>query len=471
MVQRAAQQAQIRHERRDARLGDDPIEREHRLVACRRVRRDRRDHRILFSHHARARLDAALDAHAARRRGRPAHVVGAAWERAAVDRVHRRIDARLHRVARRLRAQHRVGDALAEREHHLDLDEIHVRAHLDQRVLGREARHEADEVERAARIDEELNGPDAAEAGVRDQIERGRPDRGAHFFATMQRIDRRRGRLAQHPAVILARAGLEIAQHADVALAVRGDLHFHVARAIDVPLEDDRGAVELERREMRFQLLVVLAHQQHARLRDADGALDHHRKAHALRFHACIADGRSSDVARGQHPHARFFGGGAQGEPVAMEHERLGVRPDEHDARLLAAPRQLEALVEEAVAGMDRLAAVRDRGRHDHGRVGVVLGRADVRDRIARLRVDRFLFSVGTGGDGVGPEATAGAGHAGRDFATTGDEDLLEHGRESSPSATGSTRTRASGSTNGSGTESGVRECGSRCMRAVRARA
>ena len=61
--------------------------------------------------------------------------------------------------------------------------------------------------------------------------------------------------------------------------------------------------------------------------------------------------------------------------PGRLEHVRA--RPDEHDARRLARPRQPRVLGQEAVARVDRLRPRRDRGRDHRLHVQVTLRRAD----------------------------------------------------------------------------------------------
>jgi hypothetical protein len=109
--------------------------------------------------------------------------------------------------------------------------------------------------------------------------------------------------------------------------------------------------------------------------------------------------------------------------PGRLEHVRA--RPDEHDARRLARPREPRVLRQEAVARVDRVRSRRDRGRDDRFGVEVTLGRARRPDPDCVVgQPSRYRVRIGVRDrqHGLDAEALAGAQHADGDLAAIGDQ-------------------------------------------------
>ena len=120
----------------------------------------------------------------------------------------------------------------------------------------------------------------------------------------------------------------------------------------------------------------------------------------------------------------------ARGGLVAHLLHHVGARPDEGDALVGADLGEVGVLGEEAVAGMDRLGAGLQRRADDARDLEVALrgrGGADVDGLVGEAHHRR----VGVGGrvdrDRLDAELATRPGHAQRDLAAVGDQDLAEH--------------------------------------------
>src|ERR1035437_983044 len=112
----------------------------------------------------------------------------------------------------------------------------------------------------------------------------------------------------------------------------------------------------------------------------------------------------------------------------ALQH--LGRRTDE--GQIVGTHDVGETLVlgQEAVSGMDGIAAGDDRGREDgRSRKVAVFGvcRADADGLVGELRGQTFAVGLAVGDDGAYSEASAGTQNSQRNFAAVGDQDLAEH--------------------------------------------
>ncbi len=111
-----------------------------------------------------------------------------------------------------------------------------------------------------------------------------------------------------------------------------------------------------------------------------------------------------------------------------LDGARIGA--DEDDARLRQRPREGRPLAEEAVARMHRLRARLLAGLDDlvDHEIGLRRrGRPDGDRFVGHFDVQRILVGLGIDGDGLDPHATRGLDDPTGDFATVGDENLLEH--------------------------------------------
>ena len=177
-----------------------------------------------------------------------------------------------------------------------------------------------------------------------------------------------------------------------VPVEIAEDLDLDVTRAphelLDVHLvvaEGERGFASRRLRE-RLEL--------RRRRDDPDAAaaaavagLEHERIADALGDRAGLAGVARQGAARRQGRHARRLGQRARGDLVAQGAHRLRRRAHEDDAGLRARDREVRALGEKAVAGMDGVHS-RPQGHPDDG-VHVEIGvdrRALRADEIALVR-------------------------------------------------------------------------------------
>ena len=227
---------------------------------------------------------------------------------------------------------------------------------------------------------------------------------------------------ALHRAVALAER-----EHAPVRVGEQ--LHLDVARPLEVALEVDAVVAERGRRLAlgRFERLGELA----ARADDA---------------HAAPAAARSRLHDQGRLVALRDRGhAGRAREPLRLElvaarAQRVGRRPDPGEPGRVDRLREVGALGEEAVAGMNRVGAAL--GARRAGARAASRYDAISTDLVGRARVQRAGV-VGRGDrDGLEAERPRGAEDAQRDLAAVRDEHLL-HGRDarrSKGAATGARR-------------------------------
>ena len=135
---------------------------------------------------------------------------------------------------------------------------------------------------------------------------------------------------------------------------------------------------------------------------------------------------RDGVVEPADHRHGRRDGRGPGAGLVAEQLQMRHVRPDEGQPRLGAHPGKIAALGEEAVAGMDGVAAGRRR-RRDHG-LGIQIGRRALARQgpgfvgDAEVQAARVVFRIH--GDGRQAHVGRGAGDADGDLAPVGDQQL-----------------------------------------------
>ncbi len=170
-----------------------------------------------------------------------------------------------------------------------------------------------------------------------------------------------------------------LAERRDVAVLVGEELDLDVARPVEIALAEDRVVAERRRclaarRRERFVELLGCAYDAHPAPAAARGRLDEQREADLLRRPAR------------QDGHAGRARGLLGGQLVAPGSQRGRRRADPGQSRVEHGLRQLGALGEEAVAGMDGVGAGLPRGAHVLGRVEV--GR-DLDERVRRLGVER----------------------------------------------------------------------------------
>ena len=202
---------------------------------------------------------------------------------------------------------------------------------------------------------------------------------------------------------------------ADGAMVVADDLHFDVAGVADPALDIDAVAAEgrlglgLAARIGLLQLGGVID-DAHAASATAGDGLDHHCAAGAQRCKEGLGlfeAGRPAGAF--DHGHAAFSSPAPWPAPCRRTVQRLRRRPDEDDAFLDAAPGECGILAEEAIAGVQRIAAGRLRSR-DHGFDVQIGPRAPPRDLVSGIGgagMHRLRIVGGIDRDRGEPDVTA----------------------------------------------------------------
>ncbi len=175
--------------------------------------------------------------------------------------------------------------------------------------------------------------------------------------------------------------------------------------------------------------VVVRMHRAHAPSAAAGEGLDHDRDIRTERGAERLCGfERGGAVGAGQDGHAGLAGDPARGGLVAEQIQRLRAGADEDQPGIGAGAGEGRVLAEEAVAGMDRVAAGFAGGSDDLG--GVEVGRhADALEREAGIGcadMEGVRVVLGMDADGLDPHFGGGTDDADRDFAAIGDEQFLD---------------------------------------------
>ena len=295
--------------------------------------------------------------------------------------------------------------------------DLHARVHFDEIELVVLVQ----EFERArAEIAHLLAGVGAAVADAVDQTAR----------------DARRRRFLDHLLVAALHRAIALAEPDRVAERIRENLDLDVARILEELLHVDLRIAE--RAARFFARHVDRVHERRFRV--------HHAHAAPAAAARRLDDHRIADRARNLHDFLRIVGQRAfrtrHARHAGLDHRLLGgdlvahhadgfrTRPDEREARLLDALREIRVLREKAVAGVDRF-GVGDFGRADerrHVQVGEVRRRrSDTDGFVGELHVLRFLVGFGIDDDRLDAQFAARALDAKRDFATVRNEDFFKH--------------------------------------------
>ena len=244
-----------------------------------------------------------------------------------------------------------------------------------------------------------------------------------------------RGRLLDHFLVAPLHRAIALAQCDHAAPAVTKQLHFDVARVLDVFFQIDAGILEVgtcqtfDRLECLAQFVRTPA-QTHADTATAGGTLDHHRITDAR----CLGM-RVSDIAQqpaaGQQWHMVLFRQLARGVFQAETPHLVGRRPDEHHPRLGALFGKGGVFGKETVTGMDGLCAGAERDFEYAFAAQVTFGcrrSTDAHGFIRHLHMQRT--GIGFGIDRHGPDTHPfqGADDAASDRAAIRYQDFIEHG-------------------------------------------
>ena len=182
----------------------------------------------------------------------------------------------------------------------------------------------------------------------------------------------------------------------DVAGLFKILLQVHLARA-------ERGlALGASEREQARQLACV-AHDPHPLAAAARRRFDQHRITDRLGVRLRIAQLRDAGAfAARQHRHAGALHDPARARLIAHQADMAGARPDEPQSGAMAGFGEIAVLGQEAVARMDRVGAVGNRGAQDRRDVEIaVLGRrrADTNRLVCHPHVQRLLIGSRIDGD------------------------------------------------------------------------
>ena len=223
-----------------------------------------------------------------------------------------------------------------------------------------------------------------------------------------------------------------VAEVAEAAAAVGRHLHFDVpgvgeeAFDVDVARAERRLCFGLRAGEGVVDVGGVVD-DAHAAPATAVGRLDEHGRAgwkvreEALRGAQVHRFAQAAD-----HRHAVFGGELAGCSLVAEAFQRGRTRADEDDASRVAGPRQSRILAQEAVAGVQGVAARALRRRDDglHVQVGACAHAGDQRGIVGAAHVQRAFVVLGMDGHRRNVEFGSGLGDANRDLAAICDEQL-----------------------------------------------
>jgi hypothetical protein len=228
---------------------------------------------------------------------------------------------------------------------------------------------------------------------------------------------------------------LALAEVNDVAVMIAEDLDLDVARVLDVLLEIDvadaeRGFRLALRGLERLAQLRRLADDAHAAAAAAGDGLDDDRVAELLGDLQALLFTFDRAVAAGQHGHAGFLHRAPRARLVAHQTDDVRVGADELDVARLTDLREVGALGQEPVAGVNRVGARDLGGADDRGHVEIAVGAARGADAdvfVGKPHVQRVLVGLRVDGDRLDAELPARRDDAQGDLAAVGDQDFLEH--------------------------------------------
>ena len=294
--------------------------------------------------------------------------------------------------------------------------------HLDPRV-------HLDEVELAARVDEELERADVAVAAPDRGI-----DRATRDLLTKLLADRCGRRLFDHLLIAALDRALALSEADAAPVLVDRDLRLDVTHALEAALDVEARVAE-GRLGLRARLipqplqLLRSGHLAHAATAATGARLQHHRIPDGLRDAQRLGHRLDRTIGTRDHWQAELLHRDARRDLVVEAPQDLGRRTDEHQTVLLADLREVRVLGEEAVAGMDGLRSADQRGRHDRRDVQVALARRGGTDADGFVReVHRQAVRIGLAvhEHGLDAELATRADDSQRDLAAIGDQDLIE---------------------------------------------
>ena len=335
-------------------------------------------------------------------------------------------------------ARTRLRQRAPGRDPQLFRDEVEIRDELRDAVLDLEPRVDLEEPEPPIGVEQELRRRGVVQPGGA----RGPDGEVVELGALVGRQARRRRFLDELLVPALDRA-VALPQRDDRAVCVAEQLHLDVARRPDLALQVDRAIAECGQRLRRSgrqrgrQVLGATSTRRMPRPPPPAAALTSNGKptASAAATTAAASSGRSTAAgsnvpgttgtpASSRRP--------ARRELVAEGGDRVGRRADEGEPGVDHRPRERRALRQEAVAGVDRLGARRERRLDDRVGAQVALRRrrrTQPHRGVGRPDMGRIGVGVGVDRDGLDAQLATGADDAEGDLAAVGDEDPRERRR------------------------------------------
>jgi hypothetical protein len=228
---------------------------------------------------------------------------------------------------------------------------------------------------------------------------------------------------------------LALAEVDDGAVVIAQHLELDVARVLDVLLDvdvaDTEGRLRLALGRLeRLRQLARGPDDAHAAAASARHGLDDDRVAEILGDPDGLLLGIHRAVTARQDRHASLLHGAPRARLVAEQPDDVRRGPDEPDVAGLAHLREVGALRQEPVAGVNGVGTGDLRGA-EHGRHAQVAVRAarrtDADILVGEPDVERVLVGLGVHRDRLDAELPARDDHAQRDLPAIGDQDLLEH--------------------------------------------
>ena len=198
---------------------------------------------------------------------------------------------------------------------------------------------------------------------------------------------------------------------------------------VDLVVAKGDGSLRLGSGEHLLELVCALCHA-HALATATGGSLDEHRVANLFGDAGRFLCGLDGAVGAGDRGNAELGHGRLGMGLVAELLDGLGARADEDDVVVGTGARELRALREETVAGVDGL-CTGDLSRTDDvldHQIGLGRGcRADADGLVGELDGQRVRVGLGVDDDGLHAELMRSADDANRDLAAVRDKDLVKH--------------------------------------------
>src|SRR5271168_559270 len=385
---------------------------------------------IVIRGHDPAGIDAVVEANAGARgdaarddfaRRREEIVAGVFSVNAALDGVAAQLDILLAQAQR-----------LAGRDAHLHFDQVEPGNHFRDGMLDLEARVHFEEVEAALAVHQEFEGAGIRVASGARQVY----GRFAHR-APQRRVYYRRRRFFHHLLVAALHGAFALAQIDDVAVMVAEHLNLDVARAFEVFLDVEAAVAEGvdgfgRRVAPGAGEFAGALHATHAFAAAAGHGFQEDGKSRVARKFGCgVYIGERVERSR-HHRHSRGRGHLPRRRLRAQFLHGFGRRADEGDGVFRAGPRQRSVFREEAVAGMERIAAGAARHVHQLVDAEVALARGRGTDGIGLVRqahVERRAVGLAENGHRAHAHLAACAEDADGDLAAIGNENFAEHKR------------------------------------------